>query len=113
MSSCLSLQALPLFVFAARMSTSLYHITVTPTCRKPFDILVERPSNEKWLPGLDLTRTCLANLALAALALQLLSLLLFNLRAEIYFLSITATYAAHHVFDADDITLWSTAFREA
>jgi hypothetical protein len=25
--------------------------TVSPTYRKPFDILAERPSNENWLPG--------------------------------------------------------------
>jgi hypothetical protein len=36
---------------------------VTATYRKPFDILAERPSNENWLPGLDLTRTRLAAIA--------------------------------------------------
>jgi len=31
--------------------------TITPTYRKPFDVLAERPSSGNWLPVQDTTRT--------------------------------------------------------
>jgi len=39
--------------------------TITPTYRKPFDVLAERPSSGNWLPVQDTTRTSLTQLTAA------------------------------------------------